>query len=252
MMEIASNPAAYARYLDMQGENPMYSAGNIALVMVQNPDATQIATADRWKAMGRTVLEVEKNNGVQIFSRSTFGKGYTLANAYDISQTFGREIKRQVLKPDSPEMEKALTALLNFSVVPVVIDNEIGIPAWYDSRNMELAIQPDFPDAESFAAIAAEVAHSRFHAKGATPGYSHEESDLDAHSVSYILCKRFGIERSIPELSNLQELYEGWDAQDIRQALTSIQDMSKQIGGSIERSIAPQQHSRGNMRRPSR
>ena len=252
MMEIAGNPAAYTRYLEMQGENPLYSAGNIALAMVQNPDATQIATADRWKAMGRTVLEAEKSNGIEIFSRSSFGKGYTLANAYDIRQTFGRDVKQPVLKSDTPEMERALTALLNYSVVPVVMDNDMIIPAWYDSKNMELVIQPDYPDTESFAAIAAEVAHSRFHAKGSNPSYSHDESDLDAHSVSYILCKRFGIERNVPDLSSLQELYEGWDAQDIRQALTCIQDMSKQIGGSIERSIAPQQHSRGNMRRPAR
>ena len=34
IMEITSNPEAYARYLDMQGDNPAYSVGNIALVMV--------------------------------------------------------------------------------------------------------------------------------------------------------------------------------------------------------------------------
>ncbi len=38
--EITSNPEAYARYLEMQGDNPSYSAGNIALVMFGNPEAT--------------------------------------------------------------------------------------------------------------------------------------------------------------------------------------------------------------------
>ena len=38
--EITSNPEAYARYLEMQGDNPTYSAGNIALAMLQNEKAT--------------------------------------------------------------------------------------------------------------------------------------------------------------------------------------------------------------------
>ncbi len=35
--QITSSPEAYARYLDMQGDNPTYSVGNIALVMVALP-----------------------------------------------------------------------------------------------------------------------------------------------------------------------------------------------------------------------
>ena len=45
--EITSNPEAYARYLEMQGDNPSYSAGNIALVMFGNPEATVFGTRDR-------------------------------------------------------------------------------------------------------------------------------------------------------------------------------------------------------------
>ena len=51
--EITSNPEAYARYLEMQGDNPSYSAGNIALVMFGNPEATVFGTRDRWKTLNR-------------------------------------------------------------------------------------------------------------------------------------------------------------------------------------------------------
>ena len=117
---------------------------------------------------------------------------------------------------------------------------------------MELAIQPSFPDNEAFASIATEIAQARFHNKGSNTGYNREECALDAESVSCILCRRFGIDRDTPDLSNLGELYEGWDAQDVRAALTSIQEMSKQIGGAIERDTAPKQHGRGSVRRPAR
>ena len=200
----------------MQGDNPSYSAGNIALVMFGNPEATVFGTRDRWKTLNRSVMDSEKNNGVKIFARSPMGRGYTLADAYDIKQTQGRDISRITLQNDSKEMEAALTTVLNYAVVPVVIDKELPAPAFYDSANLELAINPDYPDNEAFAAITAEVAHSRFHAKGANASYDRGECELDAQSISYILCRRYGIERPMPDMSNLAALYEGWEPQECR------------------------------------
>ena len=251
IMEIASNPDAYARYLQTQGDNPMYSVGNVALAMAQDAEVTQFGTKERWQTMGRSVLDSEKGRGVQIFARSSFGKGYIITDAYDVHQTQGREPKQARLTEGSKDMESALTTLLNYSAAPVEVDQGLEIPAYYDSQQMKLYISPEYSDMDAFAAIATEVAHSRFHDKGRNQYYSREECHLDAESVSYILCRRFGIERDMPELSGLRELYNGWGAEDIRRALDYVQDMSKKIGGSIQQGIAPQQHTRGS-RQPSR
>lgn len=250
--EITSSPEAYAKYLEMQGDNPSYSAGNIALVMFSAPEATVFGTRDRWKTLNRSVLDTEVNKGVQIFARSTFGKGYVLTDAYDVSQTQGRDMKKPCLQNDSKEMETALTTLLNYSVVPVVIDRQMERPALYDEVQMELHLNPTYPDHEAFSAIAAEVAHCRIHGKGLKPGYDRAECNLDAQSVSYILCRRFGIEREMPDVSDVAELYEGWEPQERRSALDSIQDMSKKISGSMERDMKPQQRSHAPVRRPVR
>lgn len=250
--EITSNPEAYAKYLDMQGDNPAYSAGNVALMMVAYPECTVFGTAERWKTQGRTVTAEERNKGVKIFARSPMGKGYTLADAYDISQTQGRDLKRTHLRDDSKEMEAALKAVLNYSVVPVVTDEELPVAAFYDPGRLELAVNPAFSDSEVFSAVTAEIAHARFHGKGYNPGYDREECDLDAQSVSYILCRRFGVSRDLPDLSNLPDLYSDWEPGSRRQALDAIQDMSKQFGSSVEKSITPQQRSRTPVRRPSR
>ena len=116
--EITSNPEAYARYLDMQGDNPAYSVGNIALVMVSLPQATIFGTRDRWRSLNRSVMGEEMNNGVKIFAKGPMGRGYTLADAYDVSQTQGRDLKRPVLKDGSKGMETALTTVLNYAVAP--------------------------------------------------------------------------------------------------------------------------------------
>ena len=123
----------------------------------------------------------------------------------------------------------------------------------YANGNLELAINPDYPDNEAFAAITAEVAHSRFHAKGANASYDRGECELDAQSISYILCRRYGIERPMPDMSNLAALYEGWEPQECRQALDNIQDTSKQFGRSIEKNLEMgKQRSRAPVHRPTR
>ena len=253
IMEITSNPETYARYLDMQGDNPSYSVGNIALVMMAQPQATIFGTRDRWRSLNRSVIGAEADKGVKIFAKGPMGRGYMLTDAYDVSQTQGQELKRPSLKEGSKEMETALTTVLNYSVAPVVADKSLEVPAYYDPGSMELVVNPDFPDHEAFAAIAAEVAQSRFHAKGANRGYDRAECKLDAQSVSYILCRRFGIERPMPDMTHLPELYDGWDTGDRRYALDKIQDTSKKMGRSIEKNLeAEKQRSRTPPRRPVR
>lgn len=115
----------------------------------------------------------------------------------------------------------------------------------------KLAINPNTPDHEAFAATATEIALVRFHNKGRSVGYNREDCELDTRSVSYILCRRFGIDRTKPDMSKLSELYAGWPTPDRRQALDSIQKMSKMIGRTIERNITPQQRSRPPVRHPT-
>ena len=251
--EITTNPEAYARYLDLQGDNPAYGAGNIALIMIQQPEATLFGTRDRWRGLGRFVLEDEQDRGAKIFIRSPSGRGYVLSDAYDVSQTQGREVKPPLLlQDDTREMETALTVLLRFSPVPVVADRELTAAALYDPKSKQLTINPSYSDSEAFAAIATQIAHARFHDKGFNQNYRRESYDLSAQSVSCVLCRRFGIKREAPDLSGLPDLYQGWQTQNRQKVLSNIQDMGKQIGGSIEKTIAPPQRGAPTVRHDAR
>ena len=252
--EITTDPEKYARYLELQADNPLSSAGNVALVMIQDPEATLFGTRDRWKRLGRFVADTELEEGAKIFVRSPTGRGYVLADTYDVSQTRGRDIPAHPqLLDDTPEMEAALAALLNYSPVPVQTDRELlGVAAHYDAYDMTLTINPGCSDSQVFSAIAAEIALARFHDRGANSAYSREGYDLSAQSVSYILCRRFGVERELPDLSVLPACFQRLDAQQRREALNGIQDMAKKIGGSIERSILPPQRAAPAVRREER
>lgn len=239
--DITTDPEVYARYLDVQGDNPVYSSGNIAMVMMQNPEATIFGTTDRWKALGRSVLEDERDNGANIFTKSPSGRSYNLTPVYDVTQTEGRALRQPQLQDDSPEMEAALSALLNFSRVPVVAEDELDVPARYDPKDMTITVNPGYTDSQVFAAVAAEIAHSRFHDRGFNRAYRYENYELNAQSVSYILCRRFGVEREQPDASHLPGLFRGCGIQERQEALKGIQGMSRQIGGAIDKALAPPQ-----------
>lgn len=249
---IATDPDSYIRYLTMQGDNPTYSAGNVALALVGLPDgATVFGTKERWQSLQRSVVEGEV--GVKIFARDRKTKAYALAEAYDVSQTQGKELKTRTLQNDSPDMESALKTLLNYAKAEPVIDKKMDAAAYYDEEKRQLFINPDYPDGEAFAAIAAEVALTRFHDKGYNPNYSWARYELDAQSVAYILCRRFGIEPKTPNMERLAERFRGMTPQDCKTVLDNIQNMSKQIGRTIEMNIETEkQKGRTNERRPVR
>lgn len=250
---LTTDPAQYIRYLTLQGDNPGYSAGNVAIVLAGLNEATVFGTRERWQSMGRTVLEDQQGQGVKIFARDPRTKAYALSDAYDISQTQGKELKHRPLREGAEEMSTALSTLLNYSKAKLAVDKDLGVPAYFDEGSRELAINSEFPDEEAFASIAAEVALTRFHDKGYNRDYSWARYELDAQSVSYILCRRYGIEPKEPNMERLAERFSGMDTEECKAVLDKIQDMSKQIGRSIDLNIeAEKRKTRTAVRRPAR
>lgn len=252
--EITNSPGEYAKYLRLQGDNMTYSAGNTALVMFSTDDPTYFGTVERWRSLGRSVLEGERENGVKIFTRMSSKSGsYTLADVYDIKQTQGKTFKPTSLTDGTPQMEAALSVLLNYSPVPVSADRELGSPALYDEEAQVLCVNPDYGDSESFASIAEEVAHARLHNHGNNRYYERADSELDAKSVAYMLCRHFGVSCELPDTSGVAEHYDGWDTSERAEALDRIQNIAKRISHSVEMSINPEkQKHRARVGRPAR
>ena len=82
----SSNPDAYARYLEIQGEEPLYSAGNIALARCRIPISPSLVLWSVGKPWAGACRTVNAERGTD-FSRASFGKGYSLVSAYYDCQT---------------------------------------------------------------------------------------------------------------------------------------------------------------------
>ena len=84
-------------------------------------------TRDRWKVLGRFVLETERDKGSKIFVRPSTGRGYTLADAFDVTQTQGRALRRRTWRR-KPRRWKQRGLPAELLPVQVTAQEELGAP----------------------------------------------------------------------------------------------------------------------------
>lgn len=245
--EITTNPEAYQKYLDLQANNISCSAGNVALTLFQLEGATKIGTISFWHEQGRYVQDEAMKNGAKVFVPSKNGqrRGYLMGDYYDVSQTTGRPMKEPApLVENTPRLEAALSALMNYSPVAIVERRDMPTPARYDAINLCLAIDPSYGELEVFSALATEIGYAQAHDKGRNMDFDRETYRVDAKSVSYMLCRRFGVDCAPPQAMELAQIYDGYEASDRGEALEQLRKTARNMGDGIDRAIQPRQQER--------
>ena len=244
--EITSSPAQYQKYLALQSDNIGCSVGNVALTMFQLDGATRIGPISFWHEQGRYVRDDAMKSGAKVFVPSNKQRqGYLMGDYYDVSQTTGRPMKEQApLTSDSARMDNALASLMNYCPVAIVEDRELTVPARYHENNLALAINPDYEKAEVFAALATEITYARIHNKGRNTSFDRETYQLDAESVGYMVCRRFGVDCPIPQAKEVAQLYDGYEPAERSDALEELRKTARNIGDGIDRGIQPRQQER--------
>lgn len=253
--EITTNPEQYQKYLNLQGDNIGCSAGNVALTMFQLEGATKIGTIDYWHEQGRYVQEDAMKQGAKVFVPPRGGqlRGYLMGNYYDISQTTGKPMKELTpLVENSARMESALSALMNCSPVSISENQNMEPAAYYDDALQDLYVNSACSETEIFAALATEVTYACIHDKGRNSDFDREAYRLDAESVGYMLCRRFGVACPMPQTRELSRFYEGYEPTDRSDALEQLRKTARSIGDNIGRAIQPRQNERSRRNRVAR
>ena len=252
VMRVTSEPDAYLHYLDTQAINPQYSAANVMLAMAQNPNITYINSLENWGKLGRSVNA--KENGLKIRASDPYVKdgrqyhGYKIGRVFDITQTHGKAgIPALTLRDNTPEMEAALSRLLDSAGVPVVTDAAMYQDAFYDPKTQRITVSTRLTDSKTFAAL-----HAGIHDRGRYPYYSREDCAMDAECVSYMLCRNFGIDTPQPNVSRVGQVFDGMEAQDRRSAADSLQKIFRRLQKDIQREISPQERKQPEQNRPVR
>ena len=252
---ITSSAERYMEYLNLQADNIQCSVGNVALTMYQLEGATRIGSTDFWHQQGRYVMDTAMNSGAKVFvpPRDPKRRGYFMGYYYDVSQTSGRPLREaEVLTDKSPRMMAALTALMDQSPVALAEDKEISSPAFYDEASYTIYINPDQKPSAVFAALATEIAYARAHERGYNKGYKRELYKLDAESVGYMVCRRFGVECSPPDAKYVNILYDGYPAVNRGEALEQLRGTARKIGDGLDQKLNPRQQERKTSRQYGR
>ncbi len=254
---ITTEPETYLKYLDLQAINPRCSVGNVALSMIQlqSRNPSYLGTEQQWRAQGRYVSAEERDNGAGVFVPGKEGRGYFMGKYYDVSQTTGRPLKEPLDITKNPEnMTKALEALISSAPVDVDVDKELDCPAYYDPEGFTIQVNTNYEEPAIFAALIDEVALAKFHGRGYIEDFSREGYQLDAQSVGYMVCRRFGVEHEKPNADGVGKLYSGYDTDQRERMLNSIHKKSQEIGRNIEDMTQPRhrEQAQSHRRQPVR
>ena len=254
---ITQEPEAYLHYLDVQADNPGFSTSNVLLAMQQYPDVTVFNSVKGWNAIGRSVISGE--TGIKVRVSDPYVKdgrthrGYKVGRVFDISQTTGnRTASKTTLAENPPQMQLALHALLYKSPVKVNPVRDNSLDAYYDPQRQIIDVSELMSDSKTFAALAREIFRAKVHDHGRFTGYTREETELDAASASYMLCRSFGVPCEKPDVTKLGVLYEGMEPQDARDILGTVQKVFREMQTAVQNEITPQQEQRRAYNQPTR
>jgi len=188
------------RYLDFCAKFHHYSAGNIWLILLAEPNASYVAGFQKWKSMGRWVLKGE--HGIPILAPVLVKDedddglemkslvGFKTVYVFDVSQTDGEDLP-EVPDWKSPEKNEELNQKLihfakaqDISVTFQVLDGDAqGV-----SKGGEVVIDPS----AGSKTLIHEIAHELMH-KDDNIHQHRAIKELEAESVAYVVSKHFGL-----------------------------------------------------------
>lgn len=270
---VSTDGGKFREYLDVQARFDRYSATNALLVLAQMPQATQIRDYDGWKDAGVSVKRHPKSISIlepgDEYQREdgSVGTYYNVKRVYDISQTTasssrtpyrsfppkGEKLTRSVAPPlptksgdfagtpTSPQPTVSmddrllLKALISRPPVPMQMADELpnNMGAYYDHDQQVIFVRRGMEASDIFRSVSKELAHAELAA--AKGDYSRQDAAFAAYSVSYLLCRKYGIDASSYDFSRLPDCFRESDPQGVRAALTEIRDTAGEISGRMYR-----------------
>jgi len=221
-----------------------YSLGNLLLIMVQNPEATQVAGFHTWKTLGRFVKSGEK--GIAILAPMVF-KGdkheasdssppetdedrlvrFRVVYVFDISQTDGEPLPDFAQVSGEPgEYSERLKALVRQMNIELDYSDQLG-GAFGVSKGGTILLKPGLDPAHEFTTLVHELAHEILHHGSGREGTTKRSRELEAEAVAFVVAQSVGLDSGTASSDYIQ-LYQG-----DKKLLTERLDAVRRAAGTI-------------------
>lgn len=229
-------------YLDTHGRFDRYSARNALLIHSKCPEATQIGDFKYWEKQGAEILKTEKRNPIVILEPGkayrrddgTMGQNYYAKEVYDISQTSARGQEQPKISLDERLL---LKALIHKPPVPIQGTDQFpddGRGAMYDPEQNAIFVKKGMDAPDIFRCVSLELAKAELAAMG---GQAREDSGYGAYCVSYMLCKKYGVDTRSYDTSRLNEIFMGQDPEEIKGALKEMENAMGSINSRMAKAL---------------
>lgn len=233
----------FKAYLDTMAKFHSYSFGNVMLIGMQCPHATQVAGYNRWLEMDRQVSKGQKAIRIlaPIIKKVDNEKGeeerrligFRDVSVFDISQTEGEELPEIApLTTGCAEttalLEEAAVRVLEADGITVFTEQNMGeTRGYYDHGNKLIALSDVLEPNARVKTLVHEFAHHL-----SADVSSNVDSEAIAESVAYVVCQHYGIDTSGYSFDYVAHWTRN-DAEALKRNLTTIQKVSNKIIESV-------------------
>lgn len=214
----------FQEYLNIQSKFAKYSVGNCLVILEKAPKSTQIKDQQAWLDKGIDLIENPQHIMILKSVKSNGTIYYNPKKVYDISQTNSPKQEDNI----NYNARAILEALLHECPVPrkaveILPNGEIG--SEYNQKDNILYVCKNMDIETLFKTFYQEMA--KIEMKDELDG---NMKNFKSYCISYMLCKRYGIDVSSFNFPNLpQEITELNEPVDIRRAIGEIRDKFETI-----------------------
>jgi len=256
-VEQLADTEEWKRYLDTARRFHTYSWGNQLLILIQRPDATQVAGYRKWQELGRQVRKGEQ--GIQILAPRTGkcrdcdgqgegcsrckGKGrylyFTTATVFDVAQTDGEELPANPMVPELLQGEDEagwfdrVAELLPEGWTLTVGDTGSKANGWTRHESREVCVSETLSPAARLKTLVHELAHVELHGD-VDYGANRGRCECEAESVAYVVLGALGIDSESYSLGYVA----GWTADDATQVRATAAAVTNTARGILDRLLA--------------
>lgn len=218
------------------------STGNTFLLLAQAPQSTELGDYSYWHARGASIKKGAKSiklfevDGEYRDKHEKTRQNYTVKNFFDISQTTAKRKEPHI--QDIP-IRVLLKELMNCCPSKFLPDTDNllpdGLGARYIPETQTILIRYGMSGDDLFRTIGAEIAHAEIDRREV--GYNRVEKSFDAFCVSYILCKRNGIDVTGYSFDTIPHSFETSDTKIFKKNLGDISRLAREINFKLQKNL---------------
>lgn len=257
----------FQKYLKMASLFHGYSFRNTLLILMQKPDASQVAGFGVWKKLNRHVLRGEK--GIQIFAPVTVkakiettqhnedgtvkvdGQGnpvtatetrpllrFKVTHVFDVAQTDGDPLSEicPLLQGSMDNYADVFQALKEVSPFPVVFEHlHDGSHGYCDFTNQKIALDYDMPDAQTIKTLIHEIGHATLQHAGS--GKPRQQAEVEAEATAFIVADHLGLDTSEYSFDYIADWATDMDFERLSQVLVNIQSNAHQLISDVDSAV---------------